>query len=525
MTDDLLTHPADASWKLAFLLQIPLASRVIVGAGDATSRLVSGLANLGYEAIDYRTEAASQLKGVKAVIILPDTEIPLPAFERMLKGVAPDAQICAFFRNRWGVLAGVRSGLRGLFSPASSTITKVSGILGERAIGASWWMPLPRFVNAEEFVLSSAREEVASSLGLSSVRWAAIRSQFHEAFGVYKSNPESGIPTLERKLEESLKGKEGAHDLRISRFDLRERGVLVLLLSDSASGQNLVCRVVRGEEGARSLQRHWEFQELVRASARNAPGVNRLLPVGVGAVQIGDHRGWVEERSPGTVSWRMPRRYRDSIDGQLVGFLSELATLEPHARRISRCDLERERGIWSDQIRTRLRAVCATAAQEALEVALPVLLDQEAHFCWVHGDFGYGNALAMPDGRLSAIIDWETASEGGLAGIDFFNFLLQRARTLGARGVADASDSLIALIGRCELGNAVCGAKDFVERFIPTQRAQLTLMGLALRRLMLREHRYESPSRYEVADMVEALERWRSAFEGSGCQSSRRACA
>lgn len=506
------SEPSDASWKIAFLLQLPPASKVVVGAGAKTSRLVSGLMSLGYQAIDYRSALALGVVGAEAVIVLPDTEITMRAFRALVENAAPNAQIFAFFRNRWGVSTGVRSGLRNLLSPLSTTPDRALGRLGGCEAGASWWIPLPRFVSAEEFVLSSAAEEVAASLALSGDRWVGVRARFHEAFGVYRGGFPVGLSALERMLGAGLNEGGLSHGIRVTRFDLRERGVLVLLLSDTDEGRRLVCRVVKGEVGVKSLQRHWAFQEAVRASAAEVPSVSRLLPRPVGVVRIGEHRGWVEERSPGTVSWRMPPHCRDKIDSQLVGFLSGLADLASSIREVCPRDLEREGDIWKDEIGQKLHGPCASVVSDVLEVLRASLLGRTAHFSWVHGDFGYGNALAVSGGDLSAVIDWETASEDGLVGIDFFNFLLQRARTLGARGLTDATGGLIDLIAKGRLGDAACGAAEFVNRFMPSAKAQLLLMGVALRRMVLRDHRYEEPTPLATTDMLAALARWRAAF-------------
>jgi aminoglycoside phosphotransferase (APT) family kinase protein len=57
------------------------------------------------------------------------------------------------------------------------------------------------------------------------------------------------------------------------------------------------------------------------------------------------------------------------------------------------------------------------------------LLGREQLLAWAHGDFGYGNALVNPaTGELTGVIDWDTAREDELAGVDLVNFLTQRHR-------------------------------------------------------------------------------------------------
>jgi aminoglycoside phosphotransferase (APT) family kinase protein len=62
---------------------------------------------------------------------------------------------------------------------------------------------------------------------------------------------------------------------------------------------------------------------------------------------------------------------------------------------------------------------------------------------WVHGDYWAGNLLALPDGRLSGIVDWDLACAGELAVHDYLHLLLYRRWAVAGQELGDAVCTLL----------------------------------------------------------------------------------
>ena len=66
---------------------------------------------------------------------------------------------------------------------------------------------------------------------------------------------------------------------------------------------------------------------------------------------------------------------------------------------------------------------------QALDQKMMLLSRVECSIVWGHGDYGFGNALVdAQDGSLKAVIDWDTAREFEIVGVDLLHFLIQARR-------------------------------------------------------------------------------------------------
>ncbi|HEX2492830.1 MAG TPA: phosphotransferase [Steroidobacter sp.] len=304
--------------------------------------------------------------------------------------------------------------------------------------------------------------------------------------------------------------------LRVTRFDLRERGALVLFLADEASERAFVCRVVRGAAAYEHLRRHWDLQDGVRRALSGSPRIRAFVPEAIAAVQINEHRCWLESRAPGTVSWRLPEKRRGRLDAGMIEFLAGLAHAAGVAREICEADISREAGMWRNQIGGRLDAELANLLSELVHRLRTNAVGRTAVFGWVHGDYGYGNALASADdGRLCSIIDWETAAPESFIGVDLFNFLLQRARMRHLCGLHVAAARLIRQIRDGVVDGEMPGAGEFIARFAPERTMQLMILGVTLLRWVLREHRYTVSNGPSRRDLIGALAEFATATQGA----------
>lgn len=501
---------SDSAWKVAYLLRLPPKSSIVVG-GSQSASLCEGLARLGYRAeqLTHRTRGDS----FRALLLMPGVDLTPEAFNDVLGSADEQAQVLAFFKHRWAAFAGVRAGVRSMFGKASYGRGQVSRLLQRTHWQLhSTWLPLPKLSQAEEFVAFSERDEVGASLGVSQAFAGAVRARLHDGFGIYACKGSAGIDVLADALLREVSEQLGVRSFRITRFDLRERGALVLFLKDDALRKSYVCRIVRLGAAAERIQRHWDLQARVKRAAQALPDASRMIPETLSSFELGDYRVWLEERAPGTVSWRLPHSSRPKLDTQLIDFLAQLAQLTGVQRVVEEKDIERESNMWSDEVGPRLPQDLRTALTEAVDRLRVGLVGRQAVFGWVHGDYGYGNVLASPDdARVSSVIDWETASCDSFIGVDLFNFLMQRARSAAGASVAAAAAMVMRDIQTRRMGARELG--EYCGRFLPDRHVQLMVMGITLCRWVLREHRYTVTAGPDAKDLCEALAEFKKAVD------------
>lgn len=516
-TNDNLTHArqvdqyADSSWKVAFLLQLPIGSTILVD-GKNGAALCAGLSRLSYRALELTRANAEDVHQAAALVVLPGAASTPKLVEATISKMRADAQVLVFFPHRWSTYAGVRSGVRNLLSHRSWTMRRATAIARSAERGKPQiWLPVPKHTVPEEFVALSEPQEMAASMACTERR-ARLRARLHDGFGIYGSPGGAGMGGLARMLESALEKNGFPCALRITRFDLRNRGALVLFVMDQANARAYVCRIVRGEV-SEHLQRHWRLQASVRCDVQ-PHALQSRIPQEIATVRIDEHTCWIETRSPGTVSWRIPQRLRPVLDDQIVGFIADLAAVTGVDHVVSEADIDNEAALWADQIGTKLKGASADLLSEAYELLRERVVGAAAKFGWVHGDYGYGNVLADPcTGELSSVIDWETASSQSFVGVDLFNFLLQRARSRGS--VREATDRVLREIESGDLGGGTSVSR-YLARFLPDRTLQLHVLLLTLCRWLRREHRYGLRPPANSDDLRAALSLVRDA-----CSSSR----
>ena len=157
----------------------------------------------------------------------------------------------------------------------------------------------------------------------------------------------------------------------------------------------------------------------------------RLIPRVIDAGESGGVAYLIEERLPGTSLEHALARpgLRDAAlraAVEAIGQLHRVTARETTASHeiLERCvsDPLRVVGVAVRHFRESGRALAALGCvsdrlREALE-------GQAITLSWVHGDYWPGNILAGPDGRLTAIVDWEYAHPDDLSLLDIVNFFI-----------------------------------------------------------------------------------------------------
>lgn len=294
------------------------------------------------------------------------------------------------------------------------------------------FLPIPRFCSAEEFVsvrhgnAALPSDASAIEIGLNKI---GLLATFSEGWCNVCSGPGGGTGTLLDKIAGQLNEGSGTSDsVVIERFDLRDRGALVLLLHTVPTKRRLVCRITTDGSSDRSVRRNADWTERIHRSHAISPSIKQFVPRPIGTFPLNKGMEYVEELIEGTIAWKLAGKSRiervmfDGMCDFLLEFNRETVadvsindtlftrlSLSPHA-----ISMDRETAALTDALTQRLREST---------------LGSDRRLVWSHGDFGYGNAIAEPrTGRLSGIFDWDQARED-LAGVDLLNFLIFREHT------------------------------------------------------------------------------------------------
>jgi hypothetical protein len=290
------------------------------------------------------------------------------------------------------------------------------------------FLPLPRFGSAEEFVSSLHGETAlpadASALEVGLARIGLIPF-FNEGWAYIASSRQGGTSTIVEKIARALPATESGQKLVLERFDLRNRGALVLMLQAIATRHRFVCRIATDRDTDRSVRLNAEWIGRVRQAPAISAFVKQFLPAPLGSFSMPPGTGYIEELISGTIAWKIARnpRLECSLLGSLGNFSHRFSQDTAKQIRIDETvfgDLMKSAHALSmDQETRRLVANLETRLRNRV-------LGTDRWLVWAHGDFGYGNAIADPDTAvLRGIIDWDQGRVD-LAGVDLMNFVVVR---------------------------------------------------------------------------------------------------
>jgi hypothetical protein len=371
------------------------------------------------------------------------------------------------------------------------------------------FLPLPELSGPEEFV-SSREGEVSLPSYRSQAEHALNRVGLfpltHEGYLYLASGPMGGPEELLDELGRQLSSTLGAaQDLTLERFDLRDRGALVLLVRDRTTGRRFLGRITTTEQVDRVVARNAEWTTRILAAPHIPTEVKRRIPRPHGTLLLRSCTAHVEDLVEGVIAWKAAgvRRIEDELFRGVYGFLRDFNQATRLRIRLGETELEHLLGAarrpWLDD---ETASLLAALRRELRDRALA----QERTLVWAHGDFGYGNALVDPKtGTLRGIIDWDQGRED-LAGIDLLNFLVQRERAVHGRSLPAA----LLETGQRVIAGGLRGADTRVdyEDHVPLEpEVRLEMLGWLALRFAERGSRY--PQIFQGSrDEIHAVVRW-----------------
>ena len=278
----------------------------------------------------------------------------------------------------------------------------------------------------------------------------------------------------------------------------RRRGALVLrMVVPDGGDQSFFLRVATNPEVDEVLGGNQEFVNRLLAASGLPGSVRQLIPRQYGHRRAGGAELYLEQGCNGQMAWTLESDpgIRASVDRQLHAFSADLQRGTGHSEELSGDRLTRWISDFLGPLPERLERVGLEASVMAGLVS-QLRRIMEGRSWWLapaHGDFGTGNALSLPDGQLTGIIDWDTHAEDDLAGIDWCDHRLKALRF----ETEQWADRLALLIdhttrhGRLAPAHQGFGKEDFgLDR-----EAMVLLPCLGYLRILTREARYPASFR------------------------------
>lgn len=331
------------------------------------------------------------------------------------------------------------------------------------------FLPLPSLSNVEEFVVSNSGAVALPSHatrieGL--LNRAGVLSLTHDSGAFIASGENGGSYSILRDLGDHLTtpGKR-VERLELERFDLRDRGALILLVKGTAAGDGFVCRVTTDAVTDRAVRRNRQWIERIADTPGISQEIKAVVPKSLGVFRPGGGTAYTESRIPGSIAWKLAgsKRLEPTLFKGVYAFAAALSRDTVRQMRVDEALLAQ---LLDPSVPQTVDDSVAAPYEQLRHHLRARMLGEQRLVVLAHGDFGYGNAIADPrTGALCGIIDWDQGRED-LAGVDLVNFLIQRERSRRVYALPDAFEETSSRIIRD-------GFKRFDERIEYEERFPL----------------------------------------------------
>lgn len=279
-------------------------------------------------------------------------------------------------------------------------------------------------------------------------------------------------------------------------FQLRARGAAVIMLR--ANERRFVVRAVPPGPLQPVVSRNYHALLELRASLRDST-LRDFIPAPVFAERDGDTLVLGETLLDGNLAWRVAMRgLAGAVHASALGFLEELRAATRETRTLTHDDI---RQLFAPDESLLLNSsfvspVVRDLLEREFQEARSVLEGAALHLYASHGDFGYGNILVDErDGRLTGVIDWDTARRQDFSGIDRVNLEIQTRRSRYRESFARAVET----VWRERIAHEALRSEG-------GESHARTLFGLAVCRYITRSFNYPAVYARESAGFERALQ-------------------
>jgi aminoglycoside phosphotransferase len=221
---------------------------------------------------------------------------------------------------------------------------------------------------------------------------------------------ESGIPEAATwELRERLAG--GSTSVVVDVGPVEGPGAL-LKAADSARGR---------------VELHWQTEVLNRLHGdQRIRHWSGLVPRILRAGEEGGSYFVLESRlaGEGSAAALLDPARRRTLSSSAISIISELHRCTAQVAKVRHDDLRRWVHDRMDTVVDRLPKTLHGAARGIEGALADALRGRSLAVGWTHGDYGPGNILTDPDGRVVGIVDWCNADPRGLPALDVTGFLV-----------------------------------------------------------------------------------------------------
>ena len=430
------------------------------------------------------------------------------SFLRVIDIMDDQSSLILFAANRFSIQGNFKRPVDIIKNPFCSS--KRYRILLERAgfEKVREFLPLPNLENMEEVVESEKGDIQLPNhfhIIIKLLNNIEVYRYFHDHYFYIASRSSSGIEQIISAIKAHLSEKLKSNgDLALERFDLRQRGALVLMLKNVTSGQRFVVRTASSSKVDQVIGKNALWIERIRSNRQISETVKSKIPHLFGKFPYRDNTIYVEELMEGILAWKLAdvSRFKQKMFGETYSFLCDF-------NKSTQAYLEVDEGLFSKLVLDDVESAAVFSSRPEFkgildEVILCLrksLLGSRRFIVWGHGDFGYGNVLVNPkNAKLVGVIDWDTGRDLELAGVDLINLVIQKHRMYNNCSIIDALEDIgIKII---EKGfSIVDNSIDYDELFAIQKYQMREIFALFCLRLTFRFCRYPTlfeQNRYEI---------------------------
>lgn len=425
-------HYGSLAEKYRFILQLAEGASVIV-RGPYWTAMAADLTRIGLYP-ETRDPVAGCQPPVPGSALLLDLEPgEWPELPEVVKRVAREGIAVLLLRSRWSV---------------ALKAAVIRRRLGFRAYRLAEFSPVPNLASVEAFVSRGAPTTVwqLRQGRLRSIVTRLRRPQQQRFLFIADPDRPTGFTVAPALLQQAT----GDTGFRVERFHLRRRGALVIVLSKGHQMRRLM-RVATNPAVARLVERNQAATATLLQRADLPADTLRLIPRPLGRCNTEPGAIFVEEYREGRLAWTL---YRDPalhsrIDNGLFHFSHSLQRAARQEMTVGARMLEGLMQQYLDPLRERFQGdgPIGNTLHDIGQVMVQAFHNRTIFRTVGHGDYGLGNALALPDGTLSAVIDWDQFVPDDLPGVDWCDYrlkathyqrsLLQALREMVADAVAN----------------------------------------------------------------------------------------
>lgn len=245
-------------------------------------------------------------------------------------------------------------------------------------------------------------------------------------------------------------------------------GTRIARIRSTPHGRQAILKITDLSSGASGLER----ERRVLAGLASEPRLEALRPLLPSVLEAGSDGGWsylVQRALPGEPATRAMARQRAPIISEASAIALRLHGLTAASGVVGSGEIQE----WVEQPLAAIRELVGQepGSSEArsidrLTTDLRASLDgASVPVGWIHGDLWSDNILVSPDdGMITGIVDWDSASESGLAVHDQLHLVLFARK----------------LLAGSEIGAEICRALSAEPAWDPTEIAAVSAGTTAL---------------------------------------------